>query len=563
MMPALLQHGVTERAQARPEALALAFKGASMTYGALEQASNRLARRLADAGCRRGDRVGVLMPKSPMAIVAILGVLKADAIYVPLDHASPPARQARVLEISDCSVILAAGPVAPVLREALAIASLRQRPVIGWLAEGTAQAGLAPAFTLHDLATAPASPPPAANTGRDLAQIVFTSGSTGTPRGVMITHANLVHFVEWARRCFGIDHTDRVSQHAPLRFDIAGFDIFGALWAGAQVHLVPPELNLLPHKLAQFIRDAQLTQWLSVPSVLNLMATFDVVGHGDFPSLRRVMFAGEPLPPFTLAHWMSRLPHARFTRLSGPTETTIASSYYTVPRDPRNPGAPIPMGIARDGEEFLLLDDQLRPVADGEIGDLYVRGPGLSPGYWRDLQKTRSVFIPRPSGDGLHDRIYKTGDLARRGADGLFHFAGRADMQIQSRGHLIELGEIESALHSLPGLRESAVVAIQSKGFEGWQVCCAYVPAPGGNVSRQGLRKALADLLPAHMVPSRWMRYDDALPQDAGGKIDRLRLREGFLRAEPALPGVRAARRPQAASATTAPRMLRQAPRPN
>jgi amino acid adenylation domain-containing protein len=560
MIPALLQQGVTEQAQARPEALALAFKGARMTYGALEQASNQLARRLVDAGCRRGDRVGLLIPKSPTAIVALLGALKADAIYVPLDTASPAARLARVLEISDCSVVLAAGPVGPVLREALTMASLRQRPLIGWLDDVIVpETGPAPAFTLRDLATAPASPPPAANTGRDLAQILFTSGATGMPRGVMITHANVVHFIEWARRCFGIDRTDRVSQHAPLRLDISGFDIFGALWAGAELHLVPPELNLLAHKLAQFIRDARLTQWLSVPSALNLMARFDVVSQGDFPALRRVLFAGEPLPPPTLAYWMRRLPHAQFTNLYGPTETTIASSYYTVPRGEPDARAPIPIGTACDGEELLLLDKELRPVAVGETGDLYIRGPGLSPGYWRDLAKTRNVFLPRPGGEGAHDRVYKTGDLARRSADGLFHFAGRADMQITSRGHRIELGEIECVLHTVPGLREVAVVAIQAKSFDGWRVCCAYVPAPGSAVSRHGLRQALADLLPAYMLPVRWMRYDDALPQNASGKIDRARLQEAFLRAEPPPLGMRAARRLPAPA--PAPRMLRQLPR--
>jgi non-ribosomal peptide synthetase component F len=344
----------------------------------------------------------------------------------------------------------------------------------------------------------------------------------------MLTHANIVHFIEWAGKYFGIERTDRVSQHPPLRFDVSTFDIFGALWAGAELHIVPPELNVLPHKLAEFIRESRITQWFSVPSVLNLMANFDVVQQDDFPALRRVLFAGEPLPTPTLIHWMRRLPHAQFTNLYGPTETTISSSYYTLPICPSDLREPIPIGTACDGEELLLLDDELRPVATGETGNLYIRGPGLSPGYWRDLEKTRGVFIPCPGGAGPLDRIYKTGDLARRDAGGLFYFVGRADTQIKSRGYRIELGEIESALQALPQLRESAIVAIQSGGFEGWQICCAYVPATGDGISLEGLRKALADLLPAYMLPTRWMRYNDALPKNASGKIDRPRLKEGF-----------------------------------
>lgn len=531
-MTMLLQQGVTERAQARPDAIALVFKDLRLTYGALEETSNRLAHLLAEAGCRRGDRVGLLMPKMPMTIAAILGALKADAIYVPLDPASPAARQARVLEVSDCRCILAAATVGPMLRNALAMATLKQRPVIGWLdSEIAPETDPAPAFTLRDLTAYPTTLPAPANGDGDVAHILFTSGSTGLPKGVMITHANIVHFIRWAGKYFGIVATDRVSQHPPLRFDVSTFDIFGALWAGAELHLVPPELNLLPHKLAQFMREARLTQWFSVPSVLNLMAKFDVVAQDDFPCLRRVLFAGEVLPTPTLIHWMRRLPHARFTNLYGPTETTISSSYYPVPRCPADPREPIPIGTACDGEELLVLDEQLRPVAPGEIGDLYIRGVGVSPGYWRDPEKTRSAFLPDPAGTGPHDRIYKTGDLARRGDDGFYYFLGRADTQIKSRGYRIELGEIEAALNTLPGLRESAVVAIPSEGFEGWVIGCAYVPAPGKGVSPESLRKGLAGLVPGHMLPSRWKRYD-VLPKNASGKFDRPRLKEDFLAAE-------------------------------
>jgi len=528
----LLQHGVTAQAQARPEAIALVFKGTRLTYGALEEASNRLAHLLADAGCRRGDRVGLLMPKMPMAIVAMLGALKADAIYVPMDPASPAARQARGLEVSDCRFILAAGPVSQNLRGALAAANLRERPAIGWLDEDApSEADPAPAFTLYDLPAYPATPPAYANTDADVAHILFTSGSTGIPKGVMITHASVAHLIRWAAAYFGIAPADRVSQHPPLRFDVSTFDVFGTLWAGAELYLVPPELNLLPHKLAQFIRETQLTQWFSVPSVLNLIANFDVVGQNDFPFLRRVLFAGEPLPTRTLIHWMRRLPHVRFTNLYGPTETTIVSSYYTVPRCPTDEREPIPIGTACAGEELLVLDAQLRPMGAGNIGDLYIRGVGVSPGYWRDPDKTRAAFLPYPGGASPQDRIYKTGDLARRGADGLVYFVGRADTQIKSRGYRIELGEIETALHSLPGLRESAVVAIQSEGFEGWLICCAYVPAPAEGVSTKSLRKNLAGLVPGYMLPARWMRYD-VLPKNDNGKIDRPRLKNAFLDAE-------------------------------
>jgi len=324
---------------------------------------------------------------------------------------------------------------------------------------------------------------------------------------------------------------DRVSAHTPLHFDLSVFDIFGTFAAGGELHLVPPELNLVPNKLAQFIRDSNLTQWFSVPAILNYMAKFDVVRLNDFPSLRRLLWCGEVFPTPSLIYWMQRLPHVRFTNLYGPTETTIASSYYTVPACPEDEKASIPIGTACDGEELLLLDGALRPVPSGEAGDLYIRGAGLSPGYWGDREKTRAAFLSNPHNPDPSERIYRTGDLAKIGHDGLVYFLGRADSQIKSRGYRIELGEIETAANALKCLRESAVVAINTDGFEGSMICCAYVPAQDTPVAPANLRKELSKVLPGYMLPGRWMSFG-VLPKNANGKIDRRRIKEEFQRHE-------------------------------
>jgi acyl-coenzyme A synthetase/AMP-(fatty) acid ligase len=221
---------------------------------------------------------------------------------------------------------------------------------------------------------------------------------------------------------------------------------------------------------------------------------------------------------------MSRLPHVTFTNLYGPTEATVASSYYTVPASPPTDDTPIPIGTACPGEELRVLDRELRPVAAGELGELYIGGVGLSAGYWRDPEKTAAAFVTDAGGV----RLYRTGDLARRGADGLFYFVGRVDSQIKSRGYRVELGEIEAALHHLPEIREAAVVAIDTGGFEGAMICCAYAPAPGEPVTPVTLRRALATMLPAYMLPARWRRLD-RLPKNANGKIDRPALRAAFV----------------------------------
>jgi acyl-coenzyme A synthetase/AMP-(fatty) acid ligase len=236
-----------------------------------------------------------------------------------------------------------------------------------------------------------------------------------------------------------------------------------------------------------------------------------------------LLWCGEALPAPTLIYWMKRLPKVTFTNLYGPTETTIASSYYTVPRCPENEKAEIPIGKGCDGEELIVLDEALRPVAPGTSGDLYISGVGLSPGYWRDPEKTASAFL----GDTAFGRIYKTGDLAKTGDDGMVYLLGRADTQIKSRGYRIELGEIETALNALGMLRECAVVAVQTEGFEGMAICCAYAAAPGIELSPSDLRQRLTQAVPSYMLPAQWLALEK-LPLNGNGKIDRPRLREHF-----------------------------------
>ena len=530
-MNRLLQSWVTQQAETRPDATAVVYGSENLSYGQLERSSNQLAHMLQDAGCKKGDRICILMPKSPAAILSMIGILKAGCMHVPIDASSPAARIRQILDSCENRWVLSAGTAASLLDELLADDQLRPRISVGWLdahAPGTKH--FQPAFSRADLDAAPSSAIPQQCTADDGSHILFTSGSTGVPKGVVITHSNVVAFVGWALKHFGIDHTDRFSGHTPFHFDLSTFDIFGTLTAGAQLHLVPPEAALVPPKLVEFIRKSELTQWFSVPSVLNYLAKFDALKGNDFPSLRRVLWCGEVLPTPALIYWMEHLPKIPFTNLYGPTEATIASSYYDVAACPLDPKAAIPIGKACDGEELVVLDDKLQPQPVREIGDLYIAGAGLSPGYWRDPAKTAGAFLPDPR-DGRSGRLYRTGDLAWLGEDGLVYFVGRADTQIKVRGYRIELGEIETALNSVGTLHECAIVAVQTENFGGWMICCAYVAREAVEVTPNSLREHLKKLVPNYMFPVRWMPYD-ALPKNANGKIDRPRLKERFLQNE-------------------------------
>ena len=537
-MNELLHDLVSDRARARPEAVAVVSQRGALSYAELDAHSSRLAAVLTDRGVEPGSRVCLLLPKTEWAIVSILGVLKAGACYVPLDPESPVPRLERMVRSADDRWMLAGASTAQTA------ARLTQHPpsggpwVVGWMDDHRVATDDLPAtsddaaptdahsFSLRDVLDAPAARPEPRIDDAAYAYIMFTSGSTGTPKGVTITHRNVRTFLAWAVDYFAMRPGERISSHPPLHFDLSVFDIFGTLAAGATLHLVPSKLNLHPPSLAAYIRDAELTQWFSVPSVLNYMMKTDCVAHGDFPAMERLLWCGEVLPTPTLIHFMERLPHVRFTNLYGPTEATIASSYYTVPEVPDDPRSSVPIGAACPGERLLVLDERLQPVQKGDIGDLYIAGAGLSPGYWRDPAKTDAAFVRHASGNGSEARLYRTGDLARVGPEGLFDYVGRSDTQIKSRGYRIELGEIETALHALDDLEESAVVAVPTEGFEGWTICCAYVPR-SEEADPLSLTQRLRESIPSYMVPQRWLPYD-RLPKNANGKIDRPRLKEDF-----------------------------------
>ena len=523
-MPKLIQEWVTQQAERQPDKTAIVWKGQELTYAELDRVTNQLAELLKEGGCNKGDRIAFCIPKSPEAIISMIGTMKADCVYVPIDTECPASRVTKVIESCRPNWILTTKTAAKMINEVYADKDLCGSIHVGTLdAEHIETDNFTTEFCRPELENFSSASMCYHNEGCDAAHILFTSGSTGTPKGVVITHEMVVAFVEWGVEYLGIDDSDRVSGHAPLHFDLSTFDTYGAFAAGAELHPVPPELNLIPHKIADFIRKAQLTQWFSVPSILNYMSKFDVVQDGDFPSLKRLMWCGEVLPTPTLMYFMQRLPLVQFTNLYGPTEATIASSYYTMTACPETETEQVPIGEACGGEFLLVLDEKHNELPAGEIGDLYIGGIGLSPGYWRDQEKTDSVFINTEH----HGRIYKTGDLAHLGDDGLIYFLGRADTQIKSRGYRIELGEIETALSAMSFLDESAVVAIDTDSFENKTICCAYVPNSGATVTVKQIKTELVKSVPKYMVPTAWMEFDQ-LPKNANGKIHRPQLREKF-----------------------------------
>jgi non-ribosomal peptide synthetase component F len=299
--------------------------------------------------------------------------------------------------------------------------------------------------------------------------------------------------------------------------------MYASFASGAQLHHVPKQARMIPHELVSFMAERALTLWFSVPSQLSYVARFNALTDRSLPSLRHVAWCGDVLPTPVLLHWKEHLPGVEFTNLYGPTEATVASSYYRVPADFVDPALDIPIGVACPGEELLILDETLQPVPAGVVGDIYIRGVGLSPGYWRNTERTRDAFVSR-NGSGP---LYRTGDLGRATADGSIVFLGRSDFQIKSAGYRVEPAEVENAILQLGEISACTVVPVATHHVDRHAIACLYVPSNGTPLRAANVKKRLLEWLPQYMVPSLWMECPE-LPVNDRGKVDRVKARALF-----------------------------------
>ncbi len=520
-----LLHGLLESAaESTPDKVALVDRARSFTYAELDRWANQTASRLIEAGVRPGDRVGIYLDKSAEAVAGVYGALKAGTVYVPLDSRAPATRLAYIAR--DCGI------------EHLISDSGQAGKCIDLVREGApcryvvmmdrSEAG----EPLGDLAASPGALT-AAETARpgvrriddDLAYILYTSGSTGSPKGVMLSHRNGLAFVEWAARTVDLTAEDRLSSHAPFHFDLSIFDLFGAAHAGASVHLVPQGTSVFPVEVARFIDSHQITVWYSVPSILSLLTQHGNLSEGALPSLRTVIFAGEVFPTKYLAELMHQLPHAEFHNWYGPTETNVCTA-YRVPGPPNVADGDIPIGQAIDNVETFVIGTDGERLAPGDAGELYVRGATVMHGYWGDPEKTRTRLVKDPNSRAEHGRAYATGDIVSEMPTGDYSFLGRRDHQIKSRGYRIELGEIETALNAHPRVKQCAVIAIPDDVVSNriW----AYVVVEGDEDDKGSLATWCAAKIPKYMIPEHF-EFAETLPTTSTGKIDRQAIRTSAL----------------------------------
>lgn len=518
MTAVLLHERLSASAEREEDAHAVVDADRSLTYGELERRANGLAHLLIENGVSRGDRVGLFLEKSLESLVGIYGILKAGALYVPLDAGAPAARLGYIAADAGLRCLISADAKSSAWVELLT-AGAPLETVVVLNAERPLEApdGLR-VLGADDIAEAPTTPPRPAQSADDLAYILYTSGSTGQPKGVMLSHRNALAFVDWAAREFEVAASDRLSSHAPLHFDLSIFDLYAASSVGAAVVLVPPDLSVFPLNLARFIADRRISVWYSVPSILTMLVLRGRLDEVDLSALRTILFAGEVFPTKYLQRLMESLPEVRLANLYGPTETNVCT-WYEVPRWEEAPAA-IPIGRAIDDVAVFAVDEHGRRVAPGAVGELCVTGPTVMHGYWNDADRTaRSLSVEREL--ETERRTYRTGDLARQEQSGDWVLLGRRDTQIKSRGYRIELGDIEAAINQHPSVIECAAVAVPDDVVT--NRIKAFV-APD-SIDEKELQRFCLERLPRYMVPEVWELRDE-LPKTSTGKIARSVLQE-------------------------------------
>ena len=484
--------------------------GGSLTYAELDDAANRVAAFLLHSGVASGDRVGIVQPKSVRTVAALFGIMKAGAAYVPADWTAPPERCRTIMR--DCAVqaLFVDDRCASI---AVDQDGVRTAPTTILTGQGATGQDATPGTVQwrEVLAHRPGSTAIRIDADQ-LAYMLYTSGSTGVPKGVMLSHRNATSFVDWCSSVFAPTENDRFSSHAPFHFDLSVLDIYLCIKHGGTLFLITDELGRNPKELARFIADRQLTIWYSTPSILSMLVEFGQLNLHDYQSLRTVLFAGEVFPPKHLRSLVTAWPHPEYYNLYGPTETNVCT-FARIPKPiPPDRTEPFPIGWPCTHCADLVLDGEQRPVASDDEGLLYISGPSVFQGYWNRPDETARAFTEI---DGR--RWYNTGDVVKRDSADGYLFVGRRDRMVKRRGYRIELGEIESGLYKHPRIREAAVVAAPDQASGVRIVAFLSVLAPPPSIIE--LKAFCGQHLPGYMIPDQFL-FQDALPRTSTDKVN-------------------------------------------
>lgn len=498
-----LAHILDAALEKNPEKIAIEHREKTITYRELDRFSSAISAELTRNGAATGERIGIYAGKSIETAAAILGSLKAGATYVPVGVDSPASRNAFIFEDCNVKFIIAEEKYAAKLRqvwnEITVILELAPEVV---LLKG-------PVTDKDEQTFDPQS---------ELAYILYTSGSTGNPKGVMYSHKSALKFIEWCSQTFPVTNQDRFSSHAPFHFDLSIFDLYVSFLHGSTLILIDEETGKNPMELGKLIPEKKISVWYSTPSVLALLAQYGKLEKYDYSNLRLVLFAGEVFPIKHLRALVELWTQARFFNLYGPTETNVCT-YFEIPKPvPPDRSQPFPIGKSCSHLQCQAFDENGIEVKAGEKAELCVSGDIMS-GYWNLPEKTQNAFITDRNG---RTQWYKTGDIVIKEPDGNFLYFGRKDRMVKRRGYRVELGEIEAMLYKHPEVREAAVVAVPD-GDAGVQIRAFLHVVDREKVSLIKMKQYASEVLPSYMIPDQFTFLPE-LPKTSTDKIDYQKL---------------------------------------
>jgi len=500
----LLHQFVIEDHCDRMSADAILWKTGSITHVDLRQTVRQIAGRLQAMGIGPGHRVAVYLPKCVEAAQMILGTLTSGATYVPIDPTAPPQRVHQLIDDAQVSLVVTTSA----LHQQLDGQEFKfAGPVVTISETGTGHA-------LEDWAGT--SNWRQADIACDqTAAILYTSGSTGSPKGVMLSHENISCFVDWAIKAFGMTGQDRFFSHAPFHFDLSTLDLFASMRLGACVYL-PDHLELrFPPVITKVLESRKISVWYSVPTALRLLESHGGLEKRDLSNLRRVLFAGEVFPVADLRRLMSKLAGPRYANLYGPTETNVCTC-YVLDEPPAPNETDIPIGLACPHLEVFLIDPQGQPVSDSQSGEICVRGPSITQGYWRQPELTdKSRWQGRKNS-------FRTGDRGIRQGDGTIRFLGRLDHQIKIRGHRVEILEIENLLMTHQEVAQAVVVLANPNDLDAKLV--AFIRAEPGTQPTAATLCAFCESSLSHYSVPQQFEFVSNFPLVSTGKVDRQEL---------------------------------------
>lgn len=489
-----------------PEKTAIVDECKSVTFGQVRNKSLAIAREILSRTNGIQKPVVVYLEKSAKTLISFFSAAYSRNFYSPIDIEMPRPRVEKILEVLQPEIVITSKELKANFDE------------FGYKGEYIIYEDVALEKSDADTVL------PVTNTiiDTDLLYVLFTSGSTGVPKGVGIRHRSVIDYIDWVTKQFEITEVDSFGNQAPFYFDNSILDIYSMMKTGATLYIVPKKLFSQPVLLLEYLKDNKINTIFWVPSALITVAKLRALKNVDLTdTIKRVLFCGEVMPNKQLNYWRGNLPDAVYANLYGPTEITDACTFYIVDREFED-DASLPIGKPMKNTEILVLDEKdtlITPEKIGEVGELCVKGTSLAVGYYNNPEKTKAAFVQNPLNDKYDEIIYRTGDLVSYNEFGEILYMGRKDYQIKHMGHRIELGEIETAVSSLDDISRCCCLYDEQKSK------IVLVVESETEVSRVELNQRLKDIIPEYMLPGKVVTIP-VMPLNANGKIDRKMLKE-------------------------------------